>query len=169
MGDKGYMGSVIEIKKDVVYILVFLILFINLTFIVVNIPFENYLSQYPFYRKFIWYKFWRGTVFFLFTWLIMLALTALDIRIAHYGLWMSLIFFLSFHYLTLMYSLNEFRKITFSLLIYKITFIDPNYNIVSETIYLDLGQLLFLFTILVTLDYKKTYKTLRSYFKKDSS
>ena len=112
--------------------------------LLIPIPIEDFLSEYPFLRSFQWYIYWIGAFISLLIWLVTGIMYSFNEKKTEKLLWGSLFSFLFFHYLTLFTIFINGYKIQLYPFIYTISNISNKFY----TSYLDTGQILFLLTLI---------------------
>lgn len=107
-------------------------------------PFENFLSEYPFYRSFPWYFPWRGVIASLLIWMFSGVAYSLNEEKFEYLLWGSALSFAFFHYLLLMVVYIRGYRVT----LYPLFFQVYHRTTGSGTVYLDLAQVVLVLSLL---------------------
>jgi len=137
--------------KQGVALSLFIALFILLILFAMKFPLEEVLSKYPFVRRYPWYTPWRGAVVSLLIWLVIMTLRSFDVKYTKYMVWISALTFMGFHYYILINYIG-FKNINIKPLFLELTI--KNHN----SLYLDLGQIVLLFTIADSVNWKKLLK-----------
>ena len=148
MGDENPMALNRESFQKAISTLV-VITPIALSFLATRVPLEDYLSEIGFRSFFKWYEPWRGAVVGLLSWIVAGIMYNSSKKLTKYLLWGSYIAFALFHYLTLYTVLMDGFKISLFPFFYSLNY--SSNDVGGVTYYLDLGQLLLLINLLVSI------------------
>ncbi|RLE81169.1 MAG: hypothetical protein DRJ36_01570 [Thermoprotei archaeon] len=141
-------------ERDIPVMIFSLMIIAVLTIVSWSIPLENYLSTYPFYRRFPWYPYWRVALVNLFIWITVALLFSSNTRLFVYPLVFSMALFTVFHYLMILTAIQEGYIFGISVLVF--------YSVWEKKTlyYIDLGQIVPLLTALLLFLSKKRTVTL---------
>lgn len=138
------------IRQEIIFSL-FMVLFALLILSATKFPLEEILSKYPFVRRYPWYTPWRGAVVSLLVWLVIMTLRSFDVKYTRYMVWISALTFMGFHYYILINYIG-FKNINLKPLFLELNI--KNYS----SMYLDLGQIVFLLTVADSINWKRFFK-----------
>jgi len=136
------MSDVKVVKSNKILLYTLFILPLVASILMLNVPIEDFLSEYSFRNTFPWYIPWRGAVTSLIIWIIAGLVYSGGSEAFEYLLWGSYFSFAVFHYMTIyIVNVNGYRTSLYPL-VYAIEY--SSRTVEGLTYYLDLGQVLLL-------------------------